>query len=253
MKHSPLPPRTPTNLSASVHQQLNMYALAAGAAGVGILALSQPSEAKIVYTSVHHFIGQHHRFKIDLNHDKIADFTISNFAYCGTDQCFYALFQKPAAGNSAVGYNFNSGVVLESALKRAARIGPDRRFLPGTAGLVEAVFSSGDLSTSVFGQWQNVKKRYLGLKFQIKGKPHYGWARFNVKIDKTKITATITGYAYETVPNKPIIAGKEHTTDDNSAQLSPPPLGSLATLGVLASGARGVSAWRLEPEGNTER
>jgi hypothetical protein len=31
-----------------------MYALPAGAAGVGALALAQPSEAKIVYTPVHH-------------------------------------------------------------------------------------------------------------------------------------------------------------------------------------------------------
>ena len=40
--------KTASNLSESVHKQLNMYAIAAGAAGVGLLALAQPSEAKIV-------------------------------------------------------------------------------------------------------------------------------------------------------------------------------------------------------------
>jgi hypothetical protein len=49
MKHSSGPRKT-ANLSESVHQQLNMYGVAAGAAGVGMLALAQPSEAKIVYT-----------------------------------------------------------------------------------------------------------------------------------------------------------------------------------------------------------
>jgi hypothetical protein len=44
-------PRKTANFSRSIHQQLNMYALAAGAAGVGVLALAQPAEAKIVYTA----------------------------------------------------------------------------------------------------------------------------------------------------------------------------------------------------------
>jgi hypothetical protein len=42
-------------LSKSVHQQLNMYAIAAGAAGV--LALAGPAEAKIIYTQTHVVIG----------------------------------------------------------------------------------------------------------------------------------------------------------------------------------------------------
>jgi hypothetical protein len=242
MKRSPLSARTPAHLSTAVHQRLNMYALAAGAAGVGMLALSQPAEGKIVYTPAHRVIGPHHSYKIDLNHDKITDFTISNFGSCGTDQCFYALFQKPAAGNSAVGYNFNSGLVLESALKRGSRIGPGRRFQKGTGALVEAVFSSGGLSTNVFGPWPNVKDRYLGLKFQIKGKAHYGWVRLNVKVVKTTITATLTGYAYETVPNKPIIAGKRHSTDDSPTELNAgsfsTPASAPATLAMLAAGAR---------------
>jgi hypothetical protein len=49
MKRSPRPRKT-ADLSDSVHRQLNLYALAAGAAGVGMLALSQPTEAEIIYT-----------------------------------------------------------------------------------------------------------------------------------------------------------------------------------------------------------
>jgi hypothetical protein len=248
MKPSPLPARTPAHLSKSLDNRLNMYSLAACAAGVGILALSPPAEAKIVYTPAHRVIGPHHSYKIDLNHDKITDFTISNFAYCGTDQCFYALFQKPA-GNSVVGYNFNSGLQLDSALKRGSRIGPGGRFQKGTGALVEAVFSSGPLSTAVFGPWPNVKNRYLGLKFQIKGKTHYGWARLSVELNKTKITATLTGYAYETIPNKPIAAGKEQSSDDNPAlntESLATPASTAATLGMLAAGTRGLSPWRRE-------
>ena len=46
--------RKTAKLSESIHQQLSMYALAASAAGVGMLA--QPAEAKIVYTPVHHVV-----------------------------------------------------------------------------------------------------------------------------------------------------------------------------------------------------
>ncbi len=43
-------PRIPSKLSDSLHQRLNSYALAASAAGVGLLALVQPAQAKIIYT-----------------------------------------------------------------------------------------------------------------------------------------------------------------------------------------------------------
>jgi hypothetical protein len=52
-------PRAPIKLADSVHQQLNMYALAAGAAGVGALAFAEPVEARIVYTPAHRAIKLH--------------------------------------------------------------------------------------------------------------------------------------------------------------------------------------------------
>jgi hypothetical protein len=64
------------------------------------------------------------------------------------------------------------------------------------------------------------------------------------------LPATLTGYAYETIPNKPIIIGKEHGTDDSAAQPSLESLGTPpsapATLGMLPTGAHGLSVWRRE-------
>jgi hypothetical protein len=54
-----------------------MYALAASAAGVGILALGQVAEAKIVYTPANVSINPQVPYKLDLNHHGIADFTLS--------------------------------------------------------------------------------------------------------------------------------------------------------------------------------
>jgi hypothetical protein len=70
------------------------------------------------------------------------------------------------------------------------------------------------------------------------------------------ITAVLTGYAYETIPNKPIITGKTKGPDDGSVeqQNDPGPGASLispipetpqpASLGMLALGAQGVPLWR---------
>jgi hypothetical protein len=63
-----------------------------------------------------------------------------------------------------------------------------------------------------FGAWGNLPLlpyRRLGVKFEINGKTHFGWARMIAKVSGVKITATLTGYAYETVPNTTIIAGKK--------------------------------------------
>jgi len=51
-----------------------------------------------------------------------------------------------------------------------------------------------------------------------------------------KIEATMSGYAYETIPNKPITAGKTEGPDVITVQP--------ATLGHLAAGASAIPAWR---------
>jgi hypothetical protein len=60
-----------------------------------------------------------------------------------------------------------------------------------------------------------------------------------------KFSATVTGYAYETIPGKAIVAGATKGPDDAepTAALSshtPEPV----TLGALALGAPGLSIWR---------
>jgi hypothetical protein len=89
------------------------------------------------------------------------------------------------------------------------------------------------VTTNIRGPWANdgkgVNDRYLGLRFVINSEIHYGWARFNVRIWNA-IFATLTGYAYETIPNKSIIAGR--TKGPDVITLQP------GSLGHLARGAR---------------
>ena len=90
MKPSSQPPRAPSRLSDSVHRQLSQYALAASAAGMGMLALTQSAEAKIVYTPAHRHVLLHHPLALDLNHDGIVDFKIrrGTFVYSSAPGTF---------------------------------------------------------------------------------------------------------------------------------------------------------------------
>jgi hypothetical protein len=238
-----LQPRKKVNLSDSVHRQLNMYALAASAAGVGVLALAQSAQATIVYTKTHVVIGTNQIYELDLNHDGIADFKISNHSFF-TDTIVASLSALPArANNAVVGKQPQVGFPHYAyALLPGARVGPKQ---PLSGALMAWSFGA-----SRGGRWANVRGRYLGLKFLIRGKVHYGWARLNVTVGNSKITATLTGYAYETIPNNPIIAGKtkgpdEATVEESNAALNLP-TPEPATLGLLALGSPGLSIWRRE-------
>lgn len=67
--------RRAAELSDSVRSRLNMYALAATAAGVASLALPQAIEAKIVYHPAH--VALDGPYPLDLNQDGIPDFLLS--------------------------------------------------------------------------------------------------------------------------------------------------------------------------------
>jgi len=207
-----------------------------------MLALALPAEAKVVYTHVHHVIEPGHKYHLDLVGRGVTDFTLINIRLqqCGMDGTYcFGLAQTAPPRNSAMGYYSGDHGTWDSALTAGRRIGPHLNFHPEFGNLASGTYRGINL----FGQWINVKNRYLGLRFMIKGKTHYGWARMSVRVKGTNLTAMLTGYAYETIPNKPIIAGK--TKGPDVITVEP------ATLGHLAAGASAIPAWRTESSDGT--
>jgi len=243
MKSSSKSPRTPSSLSDSIHHQLNAYALAASAAGVGVLALAQPAEPKIIYTPAHVIIGHGGvgGYAINFSRTTSGDFWLNTSNTLGTwwsgGLFANAVRRNGSGGGVEVRYS-GSGIPFASALRPKVTIGPRRQFHSG--GVMLSIVSSS--TRSVWGDWNNVKDRYLGFKFKIqgKGKIHYGWARLNVRDHTHYITATLTGYAYETIPNKPIITGR--TKGRDVITLEP------GSLGHLAHGAD----WRMKQTAATQ-
>lgn len=217
------------NLAAPTQRRLNTYTLAAAAAGVSVLALTPRSEGKIVYRSAHRVISNGDHFNLDITDNGTTNLTIENLYrhHCTTDGfCSSTQFLNARmAGSNEVVYNVY-GVV---AIKPGAQVGPKNVWRGGKQNM--AVMVGGFGTRGVGGSWVNVENRYMGLKFKVKGKTHYGWARLNVQESLPfNIGATLTGYAYETIPNKDIIAGKTKGPDAITVQAG--------SLGELAVGRR---------------
>jgi hypothetical protein len=267
-------PRKAADLPDSLHQRLAMYALAASAAGVSLLALAQPADAKIIYTPANVLLDGK-PFPLDLNHDGIVDFFLFRYhEHTSTFANDLLACHRPFVGDrtfcaSSTGAtnSLNAIRVIESmgrswatALHRGAKIQRGDRFrnrIAVTLGQVKDLILS---TPRWYGPWFNggkgVTDRYLGIKFKIRPSEthfHYGWARISVTTMSYGFTATLTGYAYETIPSKSIIAGQTKITlDDPTNRLGAsltkpiPDTSQPASLGVLALGARGIPVRRKQ-------
>jgi hypothetical protein len=221
--------RGTANLSESVHQRLSMYALAASAAGVGALALAQPAEARIVYTRANIKITQNGgSIFFDLNHDGIPDFGLSNkyFSTSQRSQGFVFLNAQQHQQANEIWQVGSQGRKCAGALTAGTKIGPSGNFQKDPKSGLAMAFEN--LEGTYYGPWLKVKQAYLGLKFVVKGKTHFGWA--HIKLNPTSglsISETLTGYAYETIPGKSIIAGKTTGRMDDFTNDDPGPAASL--------------------------
>ena len=227
--------------------RLIAYALAAGAAGVGLLALAQPAAAEIVYTAKDFKLTKGGLF-IDLNLDGVPDFNLgfhsqSSFTYQDG---------RYAERKLVLGGKTNASVIPSNgsaaSLAPGAVIGPGRKFKDVTVKRVQLVFvesfesSCGLRDSSARGNWKNTQSRFLGLKFQINGQTHYGWVRLSVRyFGHNLLTATLLGFAYETNADQAILAGQ--TAEGQKAEATPDEARSLAEL---ARGAPALSIWRRE-------
>jgi len=228
-------PRQTAQANPRFEKRLTAYIAAAGAAGVGMLALAAPAHAKIVYTPDNKQLPANGDLSVDLNHDGILDFVFSNF-YSSTSSVLGLSISPDNPSNEIFSAGSVDHSVFAAALPAGVKIGPNGKF---QKRLGEGVAIGNNLNDSCRGPWVHARERYLGLKFIISGQIHFGWARLNVNcVFPQPVHAVLTGYAYETVANEPIVSG-----DTNGPDLSDDP----GTLGNLARGAAAISSWRGQP------
>jgi hypothetical protein len=218
--------RQPSNLNNRLDKRLLTYMATAGAAGVSVLAMTQPAAAKVVYTPADRtilFDGSH----LDLNNDGIPDFG----------------FDGGGLGNFSSGdifpIKFNKVMNFAEPLEAGVSVGPGGNFHGGKGVMMGHCTCSGNSGYS--GPWLNVENMYMGFEFSIDGAAHFGWARFSAN---DTATITLSGYAYETVSLKTIVTGDTGSNDEDSVEQQEPAASSpqASGLGKLAIGAQGRTA-----------
>ncbi len=242
--------------SNSLDRQVGLYCVAAAVAGVSMLALAEPAQAEVVVTKKTIPIplatdGMLQPVKISMANNGINNFVFSMYT-AGTYR--HLLIGGSALSDQLVAVGGFD--VYAAALRRGARIGPSNP----TSGSFY-YFGIGEISNSFSnskffqGSWGgNPRNRYLGVRFPINGQMHYGWIRLTVTTNPKPHTpfmsATITGYAYETVPNKAILAGTAESPSASpsaGAQLPKTLRNQVGpSLGMLACGSEALPLWRRE-------
>ena len=178
-------------LSLSSEKRLTSYAICAGAAGFGALALATAAQAEVVYTPTYASIplstyGQGPSYPLDLNGDGVPDFRLVNstFGHGGN-----ALVRPENRANRVFGTGTQA-----AAFPSGASIGPEGPFAhraPHEGATLMGGWSVSSGGEHSRGPWQHAHNLYLGLKFFINGEAHFGWAR----VSYTPVRMVLTGYA----------------------------------------------------------
>lgn len=195
--------KTASQLSHSVRQHLNRYALAKVLIGVGLIVSAWPAEAKVVYTPVNVTISGNGSIKLDLNHDGITDFvlrSVSQVTVCGNRGGLIGSTKiTPTIGNGVVVSHLNFAALLGSGIP----IDASATFYDARTVVTQFLICSSG-SQHVAG--------YLGLEFQINGQTHYGWAQVDVYASYNfrghVMRTTLVAFAYETITGQAIKTGQ---------------------------------------------
>jgi hypothetical protein len=233
--------RGAAKVSTFLQRDIANYALAAGAAGVSVLALSASADAQIVYTPTHEFMGTNSKILIDFDHDGVPDAIIREVSCIDSSviraNSLQAVPRKKGGGIQQGHYGWPA-----APLAFGSKIGPPAKFYPAPA-LMANIVTHYDY---YWGSWVSAPPSYLGIRFPIQGENHYGWARVHIQYNHNYqyIAVLLTGYAYETEANKAIRAGDTGANDDadheaeNELPFAEPTVKPKSSLGVLARGAR---------------
>lgn len=218
--------------SGSVCERLNSYVLAAGAAGVAVLACSLPAEGAPVCRKISLQLLGTDTYSLNPAKNLITPFNIAVTFSSPSSLSFLAgdrVFLTPNLPSADV-VLANDG--LPADLPSGASIGPGGNFGKGRSyGLLFSTGSNGRRGNLNFGA-----TNYFGYRFRISGQLHYGWVRMTATGGRQELTTQIIASGYEASPDTPIPAGACDTTASEK-------LGA-ASLGALALGADGIPVWR---------
>jgi len=178
------------------------YAAAAGT----LFAAAGVADAQVIYTNVDpdfNHPGGATTVGLDLNNDGTFDYLIASIDTTITNSngtfdvkttlvAPYGTAGNEIAGSAPSGYNY------ALALDNSTMVDANLNWIAATNTMAYNVNSSNPYNEN----WNGVTDKFLGLRFDINGSTHFGWARMDVDADAD--VWTMKDYAYDGTPNTPI-------------------------------------------------
>jgi hypothetical protein len=198
------------------------------------LAADRAADASIVYSGPQNISvdSTHQSYGLDLNGDATTDFTIA-WASSGF---------RGDITTSTPGAGVVNSVIIDG-LFAAALSGGDLIDGAATFGAGQQTLgtSDGKDPATTTGHFPNaLGDTYLGLKFDIGGQVHFGWAliKDTVPVDFGTQRLAIEGWAYESTADAGIRAGDKGGAVPEPASLLQLALGAAGIAGLTASRRR---------------
>ncbi|WP_430467444.1 T9SS type A sorting domain-containing protein [Winogradskyella ouciana] len=173
---------------------LKYSALSAAIAGIADV------NGQIVYTDIADFTGGGAvDYNLDLNNDSTIDFIVNASSY---NSSIFAVFLNSSSlsTNSFLGSQPNYTYPFAMNAGDAISSGQTGWYNIGTLNYVSCYNGTGS------SNWCGVSDKFIGLRFDIGGNTHYGWARLDVSASGDSFT--VKDYAYNSTPGEAINAGQ---------------------------------------------
>jgi hypothetical protein len=243
---NPMKSRHSQNLSAERLALLEKRMIAYTLGATGALAVAQPANASIVFTKTNQTISSGMVLNIDLNKDGIPDFTLRNYETGYSS--LYVSHLTVSGGAVGSGKVIGQKVLAQASAWDAPAgwpIGPNspKGFVSVQGQRAEMLQGLCLFQCYPHGFWAKATNKFLGFQFTVNGQIHYGWARLSTSLQKSGLTATLTGYAYETQAGTAIAAGDRGFV---AQSYSADALSTEPTLALLSLGSAGLDVWRRE-------
>lgn len=198
---------------------------------VTAMMFSLSANAQIVYTDVtpdstfacNGNQNCNHTYVLDLNIDGLVDFRINLGNYYHNSNVRWVSIIDSIGNAFAISTNGAKKFFMNDT------IGPAQTWQTDTSAFLRRW--SSHVNGSYKGEWIYATDNYLGLALNVSGLTYYGWVRLDVTVDASTETCIciIKDYAYNSIPNQPILAGQTMTTGvnetffDSSINLFPNP------------------------------
>jgi len=195
---------------------------------VTAMIFSASAHAQIVYTDVIpdstmncivNLTPCSENYNLDLNNDSNTDFILTAFYHYSAKkgvETYSNVTASPLNGNTVKDTLVNS--TYASILLQFNTVIDSNLLLQqswqtsGSQSLKNVVDGKGGGGDTIWGLWDNLSDHYLGLRLLQSGQTYYGWVRLRIDVTQSYASVIIRDYAYNSIPDQPILAGQTITT-----------------------------------------